>query len=262
MELEHKNSMEETVLERYCQALYHGEPITFNEIFAKYGFDTQQSEACQNALIERGLIYKSENGEWQLTEYGELCGESYRYHWESLCRFLELIGLNEAEADIEAQHIQNAVHPKTIEKISNFVNYGDIYERVIRNSDLKGWYKSGTYSFLMGIYKIDSCYPRQLADENEWYHQGIKMVVDESGSFIVMRRINAQSDWQLCYKTYKDGWKKAERGADRDWIPVEAFEIAYAPGDLIREGIAIIAFSNNGREPEESHCKELNIHIW
>ena len=66
----------------------------------------------------------------------------------------------------------------------------------------------------------------------------------------------------LWYRDHMNGWIKAETAKLGEKISTHAFEFTFRPEDSIIEGIAVIAFVDEGKLPTERKCRELNVHIW
>ena len=51
--------------------------------------------------------------------------------------------------------MEHVISEETVQQICNFVDYGNTFERILKQSDLRSWYRPGRYQFLMGIYQIE-----------------------------------------------------------------------------------------------------------
>ena len=257
-----ENQLEDNVLEYMCRMNDHGQRYTVGDVFDQLGIGEAEKAACKNRLIQKGCLYVTDVGDLELTEYGRIRGEACCYRQDSLYDFLQLIGLQPDEARVEAERIKGAVSKKTIERIGDFVNYGDIYERTIRNTDLKFWHDPGDSPLLFGFYETAYCYPRRLAMENFWYEENAVLnITDTSGTF-VFKRSNMEKEWTLWYKNGEEQWKEVAFDGSHDRIPSSELEYSFVPGELVHEGRILVAFTDPGQFPEEKNCKELNVHIW
>ena len=106
-----------------------------------------------------------------------------------------------------------------------FVDYGDTFERILKQSDLRSWYRPGSYQFLMGIYQIEKTYPRRFAREFKHFSENIRLhVTEDESSFELIKREGEASAQNLWYKDPEQGWIQAEERMENPRIPSGAFK--------------------------------------
>ena len=159
--------------------------------------------------------------------------------------------------------MEHVVSEETVQQICNFVDYGDTFERILKHSDLRSWYQTGKYMFLMGIYQIEKTCPRRFArefgrfSENIWLH-----ITEDKSSFELIKKEEDASTQNLWYKDPEKGWIQAEEKRGNSWIPSGVFTFSMRCQDPIIEGTAMIAFTRKGEKPVDWHSRELDVHIW
>ena len=151
--------------------------------------------------------------------------------------------------------MEHVVSEETVQQICNFVDYGDTFERILKHSDLRSWYQTGKYMFLMGIYQIEKTCPRRFAREFDCFSENIWLhITEDKSSFELIKN--------LWYKDPEQGWIEAEEKMGNPWISSGAFTFSTRCQDPIIEGTALIAFTRKGEKPVDWNSRELDVHIW
>ena len=198
-----------------------------------------------------------------LTELGKITGEEFQYRHEILTQFLQFVGVSEEKAEEDACRMEHVISEETVQQICNFVDYGDTFERILKQSDLRSWYRPGSYQFLMGIYQIEKTCPRRFAREFKRFSENIRLhVTEDESSFELIKREGEASAQNLWYKDPKQGWIQAEERMGNPRIPSGAFKFLTRCQDPIIEGVALIAFTRKGEKPVDWNSRELDVHIW
>ena len=198
-----------------------------------------------------------------LTELGKITGEEFQYRHEILRQFLQFVGVSEEKAEEDACHMEHVISEETVQQICNFVDYGDTFERILKQSDLRSWYRPGSYQFLMGIYQIEKTYPRRFAREFKRFSENIRLhVTEDESSFELIKREGEASAQNLWYKDPEQGWIQAEERMENPRIPSGALKFLTRCQDPIIEGVALIAFTRKGEKPVDWNSRELDVHIW
>ena len=85
--------------------------------------------------------------------------------------------------------MEHVVSEETVQQICNFVDYGDTFERILKHSDLRSWYQTGKYMFLMGIYQIEKTCPRRFAREFDCFSENIWLhITEDKSSFELIKK--------------------------------------------------------------------------
>ena len=269
-----RREIEEDMLEHICLIANAGAEITVEELCGRMNMSRREVNFYLKQLKTHGYVVRekdtytglqgkeAESGIF-LTELGKITGEEFQYRHEILRQFLQFVGVSEEKAEEDACRMEHVISEETVQQICNFVDYGDTFERILKQSDLRSWYRPGSYQFLMGIYQIEKTYPRRFArefkrfSENIWLH-----VTEDESSFELIKREGEASSQNLWYKDPERGWMQAEERMGNPRIPSGAFKFLTRCQDPIIEGVALIAFTRKGEKPVDWNSRELDVHIW
>ena len=269
-----RREIEEDMLEQICLIANAGAEITVEELCNRMDMNRREVNFYLKQLKTHGYVVReketytglqgkeAESGIF-LTELGKITGEEFQYRHEILRQFLQFVGVSEEKAEEDACRMEHVISEETVQQICNFVDYGDTFERILKQSDLRSWYRPGSYQFLMGIYQIEKTYPRRFArefkrfSENIWLH-----VTEDKSSFELIKREGEASSQNLWYKDPEQGWIQAEERMGNPRIPSGAFKFLTRCQDPIIEGVALIAFTRKGEKPVDWNSRELDVHIW
>ena len=213
-------------------------------------------------LRENGFVTLDEHGNLILTGSGlSIALKIYERHLV-ISQFLISIGVDEEIAKKDACRMEHVVSEETVQQICNFVDYGDTFERILKHSDLRSWYQTGKYMFLMGIYQIEKTCPRRFAREFDCFSENIWLHITEDKSSFELIKKEDTSAQNLWYKDPEQGWIEAEEKMGNPWISSGAFTFSTRCQDPIIEGTALIAFTRKGEKPVDWNSRELDVHIW
>ena len=251
-----RREIEEDMLEQIC--LIAKREVTFYlKQLKTHGYVVREKDTytgLQGKEAESGIF---------LTELGKITGEEFQYRHEILRQFLQFVGVSEEKAEEDACRMEHVISEETVQQICNFVDYGDTFERILKQSDLRSWYRPGSYQFLMGIYQIEKTYPRRFAREFKRFSENIRLhVTEDESSFELIKREGEASAQNLWYKDPEQGWIQAEERMENPRILSGAFKFLTRCQDPIIEGVALIAFTRKGEKPVDWNSRELDVHIW
>ena len=253
------NAGAEITVEKLCDRMDMSKrEVTFYlKQLKTHGYVVREKDTC-TGLQGRG----AESGIF-LTELGKITGEEFQYRHEILTQFLQFVGVSEEKAKEDACRMEHVISEETVQQICNFVDYGDTFERILKQSDLRSWYRPGSYQFLMGIYQIEKTCPRRFAREFKHFSENIWLhVTEDESSFELIKREGEASSQNLWYKDPEQGWMQAEERMGNPRIPSGAFKFLTRCQDSIIEGVALIAFTRKGEKPVDWNSRELDVHIW
>ena len=116
--------------------------------------------------------------------------------------------------------MEHVVSEETVQQICNFVDYGDTFERILKHSDLRSWYQTGKYMFLMGIYQIEKTCPRRFAREFDCFSENIWLHITEDKSSFELIKKEDTSAQNLWYKRSGTGMDRGrgENGKSMDTV--------------------------------------------
>lgn len=259
-----KREIEEDVLEELSYLSRRSEWVPVSELYKYLEMSKRDVNYYVKQMLKHGYVDDvDKNGNIKISELGRITGAQCRHRHETFTQFLQLIGVKGKAADEDACRMEHVVSEETVQQITNFVNYGDTFERVIKYTDLKYRYKPGNYSFLMGIYYTDIRCPRAFAKEFKIFSENITLHVDEDSSWFVLKPLKQlPKNTEVWYMERKGAWVKAEIIENCPQIPSDAFEYAMQSRDPITEGTILIAFVKTGEIPDEYRSRELDVHIW
>ena len=260
--------MKEDILEVLCQWDRKNMILTHTPICQHFGISKWTLNMYLKMLYKDNYIEEpDDSGVIRLTEYGRTAGRECEHRHESLSQFLQLVGVERNDAETAACRMEHVVGEDAVDCICRFVNYGNTYERILKNNTLLGQYEPGTYRFLMGIYDMDRSYPRKFAPEQKDYQMEILLEIREDSSWFELIPVsdsaqNSHKTNRIWYHEERQGWIKASQGERGACIPASAFEYVIKPGEQMTEGTAVIAFAAEGQEPSPKNCRELEVDIW
>lgn len=269
-----RREIEEDMLEQICLIANAGAEITVEKLCDRMDMSKREVTFYLKQLKTHGYVVRekdtytglqgkeAESGIF-LTELGKITGEEFQYRHEILRQFLQFVGVSEEKAEEDACRMEHVISEETVQQICNFVDYGDTFERILKQPDLRSWYRPGSYQFLMGIYQIEKTYPRRFAREFKRFSENIRLhVTEDESSFELIKREGEASSQNLWYKDPEQGWIQAEEKMGNPWIPSGAFTFSTRCQDPIIEGTALIAFTRKGEKPVDWNSRELDVHIW
>ena len=272
--LSSRREIEEDMLEQICLIANAGAEITVEKLCDRMDMSKREVTFYLKQLKTHGYVVRekdtytglqgkeAESGIF-LTELGKITGEEFQYRHEILRQFLQFVGVSEEKAEEDACRMEHVISEETVQQICNFVDYGDTFERILKQSDLRSWYRPGSYQFLMGIYQIEKTYPRRFAREFKRFSENIRLhVTEDESSFELIKRESEASAQNLWYKDPEQGWIQAEERMENPRIPSGAFKFLTRCQDPIIEGVALIAFTRKGEKPVDWNSRELDVHIW
>ena len=269
-----RREIEEDMLEQICLIANAGAEITVEKLCDRMDMSKREVTFYLKQLKTHGYVVRekdtytglqgkeAESGIF-LTELGKITGEEFQYRHEILRQFLQFVGVSEEKAEEDACRMEHVISEETVQQICNFVDYGDTFERILKQPDLRSWYRPGSYQFLMGIYQIEKTYPRRFAREFKRFSENIRLhVTEDESSFELIKREGEASSQNLWYKDPEQGWIQAEERMGNPRIPSVAFKFLTRCQDPIIEGVALIAFTRKGEKPVDWNSRELDVHIW
>lgn len=259
-----RDEMKEDILEMLCRWNRKNMVLTPALVCQHFGLSKWTLNMYLKMLYKDRYIEKADDsGTIRLTEYGRTIGQDCEYRHETLSQFLQLVGVEREYAETAACRMEHVVGEEAVDCICRFVNYGNTYERILKNNSLQNQYEPGTYQFLSGIYQMERCYPRKLAPEQNGYRMEILLEVrEEAAWFELITAADEEKKRQLWYYEERRGWMRAEKGEHGSCIPAAAFEYIIRPEEKLTEGTVMIAFTEKEKEPGEKNCRELEVDIW
>lgn len=197
-----------------------------------------------------------------MTEKGKLEGMDCLARHEKLTQFFQMVsGMDQERAQEDACRAEHYISPEGLRGIENFLQYGDVYDRVYEGMDLHTFYGEGEFPMAFGLYEPERRNPRWLAPEYEKLESSVILKIETSNNCFLLRRKKDEKLGHFWYRREEE-WieAKEEEGAYR--IPTDVFRYTANTGVPVTEGIAIIGITRFPQEPLAMDYRELNIHIW
>ena len=259
-----KEEREEDVLETLYLWWREGKPIRIPDICIEFDMTKRELSYIIKQMVKHGYVRRMEkDGGLELTSFGKAQGAECLARHQHLTQFIQMIcGLDENLAEENACRMEHVVSGDVIHGICDFMKYGDSYDRIVRNANLRFFYDEGEYDFCMGIYRAEKRYPRGLADEYGFFSDEIHLKVGNEKSSFYLKKISDKGPEYLWYKA-EFGWKQAESTARGFQIPTDVLTFTFGSRMLVMEGYGMIGFSDSRNTPPDSeNYRELNVHIW
>ncbi len=260
-----KEEREEDILETLYLWWKEGKPLTIPQICMDFDITKREMSYYIKQMVKHGYLREPEkNGNLELTAFGKAEGAECLLRHQHLTQFLQMIcGLDEERAEENACRMEHVVSGEVLHGICDFIKYGDTYDRVVKNANLRIFYDEGIYEFCMSIYCTEKRYPRVLAKENDWFSDSVFLEISNEKSYFYLKETAEHLDYDgLWYKSEFE-WKKAVKTKKGFQIPTDVFSFTFSPKMPVTEGYCILAFcSEKDAEPAEKNYRELNVHIW
>lgn len=254
---------EEDFLERMYLRWREGKSLLLVDFTVEMKTCKRELNSLAKRMLKHGYLEEPmANGELFLTDFGKSQGLECTVRHQKLMQFLQMVsGMEQEEAEQDACRMEHVISGKGMDGISNFLKYGDIYDRNFGHMDLSATYEEGTYDILMAIYEPEKRNPRFLAEEFEKFQTvaALKVKAGESSFFLYLKQGNDAGC--LWYKKNEE-WILAVRTEDCFRLPTDIFTYTVSAAVPVTEGKAIIAFTENGISPITTDHRELNIHLW
>lgn len=258
-----RGEMEEDLLESIYRLWRQDAKISTKEYARENGVTGKEAASLVRGLVKKGFLCEPEkNGLLELTEKGKLAGMNCLARHEKLTQFFQLIGGMEQEnAQQDACRIEHYISPEGLRGIENFLQYGDVYDRVYDEMDIYSFYEEGSFKMAYGLYEPERRNPRFLAEEYDQFESSIILEVDKDrNSFLLYLKESGKIGYFWYRRRAEWICVELENGAYR--LPTDIFRYTVNTTIPITEATAIVAITRFKQEPIAFDCRELNIHIW
>mgnify|MGYP000849563009 FL=1 len=240
-----------------------GRPLLLVDLAVEMKTCKRELNSLAKRMFKHGYLEEpAVNGELFLTDFGKSQGMECTVRHQKLMQFFQMVsGMGQEEATQDACRMEHVISRKGMDGISNFLKYGDTYDRSFGHTDLSATYEDGIYDALMAIYEPEKRNPRFLAKEFEKFKAVTVLKVKEGSSSFFLQLKQGQDAGALWYK--KNGkWILAAQKKDCFKLPTDIFVYTMSAAVPVAEGKAMIAFTENETWPLMADSRELNIHLW
>lgn len=259
-----KEEIEEDLLEMLYHWWKDGKELRSLDISRELDISRRELNALVRKMVSHGYLCDTEREEpLRLTEFGKIQGAECAARHHCLTQFLQMVAdMDEKEAQEDACRIEHLISKKGIAGISNFLKYGDTFERTIRYMDPRAVYSIGDYEISMGIYYMEKRHPCILAKEYYDFMPEVVLKVREDGCFFYLKpKSSAYPDNVTIWHKSRRAWNPVVRTQAGFKIPTENFDYTTSPAIPVMKGLGIIAFTKDGAYPEDVDCREFSVRL-
>ncbi|MDO4287446.1 MAG: metal-dependent transcriptional regulator [Eubacteriales bacterium] len=252
---------EEDLLEALYERWRTGKSMEVADIMIDLKMKRRELSMLLRRMQRHGYLVEAlRSGALELTDFGRVQGAECMSRHQYLTQFLQLVsGMNPKEAQESACRMEHVMNAQGIRGISDFLKYGDVYDRIIENFDLRAMYELGTYPVCIGLYCMDRRSPRVLAEEFDLLQDETTLEINDRRSWFHIRK--QQEITAALWYLEKQDWIRAEEEKAGWRIPTDAFTFTISTGTPVMDGTAIVAFAEQEHRPKAAECRELNVHI-
>ena len=169
--------------------------------------------------------------------------------------------MDQQRAQEDACRVEHYISPEGLKGIENFLQYGDVYDRVYDDMDLYTFYEDGDFPMAFGLYEPERRNPRFLAPEYGKLEHSVILRVKKSQNCFLLKRKKDESIGYVWYRR-DDGWIQAKEEKGVYQLPTDIFTYTANTGIPVTEAVAIIAITRFEQKPLPIDYRELNIHVW
>ena len=169
-----RGELEEDLLEYVYRTWRQGRQITSKEYAREVNITGYEAAGLVRSLVKKGFLCEPENGHLELTDKGKLEGMECLARHEKLTQFFQMVsGMDQQRAQEDACRVEHYISPEGLKGIENFLQYGDVYDRIYDDMDLYTFYEDGDFPMAFGLYEPERRNPRFLATEYEKLEQSV-----------------------------------------------------------------------------------------
>lgn len=170
-------------------------------------------------------------------------------------------GMDQQRAQEDACRVEHYISPEGLKGIENFLQYGDVYDRIYDDMDLYTFYEDGDFPMAFGLYEPERRNPRFLATEYEKLEHSVILRVKKSQNCFRLKTKKDESIGCVWYRRDEE-WIQAKEEKGVYQLPTDIFTYTANTGIPVTEAVAIIAITRFEQKPLPIDYRELNIHVW
>ena len=258
-----RGEMEEDLLEFVYRLWRQDIQMTVKEYARENDMTGKEAAGLVRSLIKKGFLCELDKKSYLvLTEKGKLEGMNCLARHEKLTQFFQLIaGMEQERAQEDACRIEHYISSEGLRGIENFLQYGDVYDRVYDDMDFYNMYEEGTFRMAYGLYEPERRNPRFLAAEYDAFESSVLLEVGHSQNAFLLK---LKEDKEIgCFWYQRKGeWLRTEPQSGVYRLPTDIFTYTANASIPITEANAMVAITRFEQEPIALDCRELNIHVW
>ena len=210
-----RGELEEDLLEYVYRTWRQGRQITSKEYAREVNITGYEAAGLVRSLVKKGFLCEPENGHLELSDKGKLEGMECLARHEKLTQFFQMVsGMDQQRAQEDACRVEHYISPEGLKGIENFLQYGDVYDRVYDDMDLYTFYEDGEFPMAFGLYEPERRNPRFLAPEYGKLEHSVILRVKKSQNCFLLK---TKKDESIGYVWYRrdDEWIQAKEDACR-----------------------------------------------
>ncbi len=261
-----REEREEDLLELMYEWWKKGRVLSTVDLAVELGITKRELNTYVKRMVTHGYLEEPTPGmELKLTDFGKIQGLECISRHQNLTQFLQMVsGMELEEAQENACRLEHVINKKAVQGITDFIKYGDVYDRILTNNDLRFMYEDGVYETCMGIYYVEKRHPRILAPEHDWFEDESVLVIKEGKSKFLLNLIAEKAETAETVIWYHSNgtWIKAMRSEKGFQLPADIFTFTVSAAVPVVEGVIMIALTKGENEPAVTDCRELNVHMW
>lgn len=183
-----RGELEEDLLEYVYRAWRQGRQITSKEYAREVNITGYEAAGLVRSLVKKGFLCEPENGHLELSDKGKLEGMECLARHEKLTQFFQMVsGMDQQRAQEDACRVEHYISPEGLKGIENFLQYGDVYDRVYDDMDLYTFYEDGEFPMAFGLYEPERRNPRFLAPEYGKLEHSVILRVKKSQNCFLLK---------------------------------------------------------------------------
>ena len=141
-----RGELEEDLLEYVYRTWRQGRQITSKEYAREVNITGYEAAGLVRSLVKKGFLCEPENGHLELSDKGKLEGMECLARHEKLTQFFQMVsGMDQQRAQEDACRVEHYISPEGLKGIENFLQYGDVYDRIYDDMDLYTFYEDGEF---------------------------------------------------------------------------------------------------------------------
>lgn len=252
---------EEDFLETIYSRWSRGENMRLTDFVIETGESKKHLRNLTKRLMKRRYIEIGDDDVISLTDIGKIQGKECLDRHHRLTQFFQMVsGMGQEEAERDACRVEHTISRKGMDGISDFLLWGDVYDRNFSNMDLSLLFEPGRYDVAMEIYEIERRNPRVIAKEWELFEPYACLAVNDGRSCFYLQKKDGAQEIDLWYRK-EDDWIQAAQEKGKFCLESSLFVYTVSAKFPVTEGSLVIAVTGPGRKPLTLDCREINIHI-
>lgn len=252
---------EEDFLEVIYRHWQNGESMQLMDFVIDMNEEKTHLRSLTRRLINHKYIELKGKDVIVLTDFGKRQGRECLERHEKLTQFFQMIsGMSQDEAAQDACRVEHTISKAGMAGITNFLIYGDVYDRTYTNMDLSTLYENGTYIMAMEIYEIERRAPRVLSKEWRSFAPYVKLEIAEGDGTFYLQKKEKECSYTIWYRQNEE-WVRLREEEGCVILPSRLFQYTVSAEAPVTEAYLTVSITEGDRSPVVLDCREINIHV-